>query len=122
MERPLRVVGAAGMIVGGPNFGDGMEAGGRTGGNGESGGGVLTGGGDKSQDTSNSDVAGSSHSCMKTGGRLTAGCEKEVLCGGKAMLLSTKSTTEGGAEATRALIFQTEQKFASVLQVENSSS
>ena len=92
-----------------------MGAGSRTGGRGAGGGGMLTGGGDKSKDTSSSDVAGSFHVCMKAGVRLTAGGDGEVVCGGKATTLSTKSTTEGGVEATLALIFQTERNLASVL-------
>ena len=92
-----------------------MGAGSRTGGRGAVGGGVLTGGGDKSKETSSSDLAGSFHLCVKAGVRLTAGGEGEVVCGGKATTLSTKSTTEGGFEVTLALIFQTERKFASDL-------
>ena len=55
-------------------------------------------------------------------GRLVAGITGDGVCGGRATLLFTESITEGVADADLDLICQTERKFASVLQVANSSS
>jgi len=60
---------------------------------------------------------GVSHRCSKTGGRLIDGGDTEVVCGGRAMLLSTKSAMRGGTVVNQDFICQTERNLASVLQV-----
>ena len=55
-------------------------------------------------------------------GRVVAGITGDGMCGGRATFLFTESTTEGVTDANLDFICQTELKFASVLQVVNSSS
>ena len=84
-------------------------------------GGWTTGG--ISKDTGGGGSGGSiSHGCSNASGNVVGGMCGIGRSGGKGTLLSTRSTMEGGAVASLALICHTERKLASVLHVAKASS